>query len=181
MRRAWMISLALISPTLLVGCPIYPEEPYGCTSSADCGSDRACDLTTGTCYVPKGGSGGSSSSTTCKAPSDCGVNETCSKSGECRIGDCSFHGCVSGYHCDIADGTYSCVADPGSGGSGGQGGSDSGSAGQGGSDSGTAGQGGSDSGTAGQDGGNDSGTAGQGGTDGGVDAAADGSNDASSD
>lgn len=166
MRRALSMSLALVAPLILVGCPIYPEEPYGCTTSADCGQNRACDLTTGECYVPKTGTGGTGGGGTgCTAPGDCGLNETCSKNGQCRIGDCSFHGCVTGYSCDIADGTYTCVAaDAGAGGQGGSAGA-SGSGGQGGTD---AGQAGADSGT-------------DGGTDAAADAAADATAEAAAD
>ncbi|MBX3128230.1 MAG: hypothetical protein KF718_16015 [Polyangiaceae bacterium] len=114
----------------LAGCPIYPEEPYGCVSHSDCGPGRQCDSTSGVCFLPKGGTGGQSGAQTCSAPSDCGVNETCSKTGQCRIGDCSFHGCVAGYSCEVVGGAFTC-APSGSGGAGGAGGS-AGSAGAGG-------------------------------------------------
>jgi hypothetical protein len=55
-------------------------------------------------------------STACSAPSDCGTNETCSRSGTCMAGDCHFAsvGCVRGYDCSSDSGRWECVK-PGTG------------------------------------------------------------------
>jgi hypothetical protein len=154
MRRALLLGSSAACALALSGCPIYPEEPYACSTNADCAKGELCDSYDGFCYVPKPGTGGASG-VSCDAPGDCGANETCSKSGQCRIGDCTFHGCVTGWECSSASGVWTCVKS-GSGGSGGDAGS-GGSAGDAGSsgDAGSAGSGGGAgaAGSAGQAGG----------------------------
>ena len=148
MKRALLIGLSLLSAALLSGCPIYPEERLFCETNLDCPAGYACDGDTGYCRVV-GGTGGATGKT-CDAPKDCGFNQTCSSKGVCKTGDCSFHGCVTGYTCVVDQGTWACVS--GTGGTGGAGGT-GGSAGTDGGD-GSAGTDGGD-GSAGDDGGSD--------------------------
>lgn len=166
MKRAVLIGLSLLGAALLSGCPIYPEERLFCETTLDCPKGYACDSDTGYCRVT-GGSGGSSGKT-CDEPKDCGFNQTCSSKGLCKSGDCSFHGCVTGYSCAVESGAWTCVA----GGDAGDAGGDAATGGAGG----TGGSGGT-GGTAGSDGGD-----GSAGDDSGADATPDGSSgDAASD
>ena len=142
MKRALLIGLSLLSAALLSGCPIYPEERLFCETNLDCPAGYACDGDTGYCRVV-GGTGGATGKT-CDAPKDCGFNQTCSSKGVCKTGDCSFHGCVTGYTCVVDQGTWACVS--GTGGTGGSAGPDGGD--------GSAGTDGGD-GSAGDDGGSD--------------------------
>jgi len=131
MKRALLLGLLLIGASALGGCPIYPEDRVACASSSDCPYGYACDYSAGYCYqIPVDNPNPKS----CAKPSDCGDNETCGKTGHCGIGDCTFHGCVSGYTCDVADGVWTCVATSSTGGAGGGGGTagSSGAAGAGG-------------------------------------------------
>jgi hypothetical protein len=162
MKRALLIGLSLSSAALLSGCPIYPEERLFCETNLDCPAGYACDGDTGYCRVV-GGSGGATGKS-CDAPKDCGFNQTCSSKGVCKTGDCSFHGCVTGYTCVVDQGTWACVS----------GSSDAGADAEAGT-GGTGGAGGT-GGTAGTDGGD-----GSAGDDGGSDAATDAPTDAASD
>lgn len=170
MKRALLTGFALVGATLLSGCPIYPEDRLVCETSLDCPDGYACSAATGYCYLPSG-SGGGPNGGSCDEPKDCDFNETCSSSGVCKTGTCSFHGCVAGYTCAIEQGAWTCVA----GGSGGSGGSD------GGSDAETDGSAGSDSGAdsssggsagAGGSAGSDAATGGAAGSDAGIDGSA---------
>lgn len=152
MKRAVLIGLGLIGAAALSGCPIYPEDRIACDTSLDCPDGQLCSASSGYCYTP----GTNPSGKSCDAPSDCGFNQTCSSKGICKTGDCSFHGCVSGYTCAISEGAWACVksssdaGDAGDASDAGSDGSDSGSGGSGG-DAATGGAGGSDSGTGGSD------------------------------
>ncbi len=129
MKRAVLLGTAMLTGLLLQGCPIFPEEPYGCDSSAECGDGFRCDILTGTCEAipyPIPGSGGSSGIRFCSMPSDCGYSETCTRAGVCLVGDCTAtgYGCVEGYVCDAVAGRWACVPTTlGSGGGTGTGGS----------------------------------------------------------
>jgi hypothetical protein len=117
MKRAAVWSAALMTAFALTGCPVYPDDDRGCFDDEDCAPGYACDHVTGACFLPgSGGSGGGSAS--CSEPDDCRLNETCSKSGVCQPGSCHVEsvGCVSGYSCEIVDGTWTCVASSSSGG-----------------------------------------------------------------
>jgi hypothetical protein len=114
---AGLPAIFVLSAFSLVGCPIYDHEDEGCASTRDCAPGYSCDRNTGECVAP-GDDGG------CARPSDCGSNETCDRNGECRLGDCSFAdiGCVDGFECQNAGGSWRCVPEgSGVGGSGGQG------------------------------------------------------------
>ena len=113
----------LLSAVSLVGCPIYDHEREGCFSTRDCAPGYVCDRDTAECVAPE--------SDECSRPSDCGVNETCDKNGQCRLGDCSFAdiGCVAGYECSNTDGAWRCVPEGSAAGGSGAGGEASGSGG----------------------------------------------------
>ncbi|MCC6902008.1 MAG: hypothetical protein IT377_23755 [Polyangiaceae bacterium] len=164
MKRAVLIGLSLFGATVLSGCPIYPEERLFCETTLDCPKGYACDSDTGYCVVT-GGSGGSSGKT-CDEPKDCGFNQTCSSKGLCKTGDCSFHGCVTGYSCVVESGAWACVA--------------GGDAGDGGDAGGTGGTGGTGGGGTGGGSGATGGTGGAAGNDGGDGSAGDDGGDAAS-
>ncbi len=107
MKRPVVTALFLCAAAALAGCPIYDHEDAGCYRNSDCASGYVCDDHTGECYQPSVPSNGDNS---CGKPSDCGVNETCSKTGQCVSGDCTFSGCVSGYVCDSSSGTWQCIS-----------------------------------------------------------------------
>ena len=106
MKRPVITALFLCAVATLAGCPIYDHEDAGCYRSSDCAPGYSCDDRTGDCVLPSGDN-------TCRAPDDCGVNETCSRSAQCVAGDCSFSGCVSGYRCSSSTGVWACVASTG--------------------------------------------------------------------
>jgi len=118
MKRPLVSAIFLCALTTLVGCPIYDHEDAGCYRSSDCGPGYSCNTDNNVCYLDQ--PGGSNS---CTKPSDCAVNSTCGKNGQCASGDCYFNGCVAGYVCGKADGAWACVVD--TGGAGGAGGADS--------------------------------------------------------
>ncbi|MFO0662119.1 MAG: hypothetical protein U0165_20145, partial [Polyangiaceae bacterium] len=126
MKRLLGFATVLSSALLLAGCPIYPSD--ACGDDSDCPGGYVCNAYSNTCVQTPGtggssgsaGSAGSAGSTSvCTAPSDCGVNETCSEGGVCFPGDCLEWGCVSGYTCDTSTGYAICVGTGGTGGSGG--------------------------------------------------------------
>ena len=102
----WLFGLAG-----LAGCPIYDHEDAGCFRDGDCASNYVCDQPSGACVF--------ATNSGCTKPSDCNATATCTEAGVCVFGDCTFNGCVAGYHCDSSSGIWTCV----SGASGGSGGS----------------------------------------------------------
>jgi hypothetical protein len=115
--KKWAIPAALLLALGgLAGCPIYDHADEGCYRDLDCAPGFLCDDATGSCYDELAG-------IACDRPSDCGENETCSRTGSCEIGDCHFAsvGCVRGYVCDAVAGRWACVSE-----SAGQGGDSSG-------------------------------------------------------
>lgn len=125
MKPTALVLLVLAAGAMLPGCPIYGSDD-GCVYDSDCPTSYVCDGTLGLCRPP--------SDFRCTKPLDCASNETCSRDGMCRTGDCSWAevGCVAGYTCSKASGLWECV--PRNGGSGG-----SGAAGEGGAASGAGG------------------------------------------
>ena len=105
-KRAVLGVVFLSAITTLSGCPIYSHDDDGCWRDRDCADGYLCDDRTGVCYVA--GSGAVSGS--CVRPNDCASNYTCNPSGQCVSGDCSFNGCVAGYHCDASSGIWQCVS-----------------------------------------------------------------------
>jgi hypothetical protein len=120
MKRSVVTAFFLCGLAGLAGCPIYDHESDGCFRDSDCAQNYFCDNATGDCRLV--------TSVGCTKPSDCGMTSTCTPSGQCASGDCSFydHSCVAGYRCDSSSGVWQCVA------------SDSGSAGEAGASGATA-------------------------------------------
>jgi hypothetical protein len=113
-QRAVLAAVSLAALATLGGCPIYSHDDDGCWRDRDCASGFFCDDRSGICYRPGSGT------LHCARPADCGVNETCGKTGRCVTGDCSFSGCVTGYVCDNGSGIWQCVVlENGSAGAGG--------------------------------------------------------------
>jgi hypothetical protein len=128
MKKSAFPAALLLTLTGLSGCPIYEHDDAGCFDDLDCAYGYLCDGATGACYAPQ------DSGIACDEPSDCGTNETCSRTGSCAIGDCHFPsvGCVQGYVCSAEDGRWMCVSEaegqggaPASGGADGSGGAES--------------------------------------------------------
>jgi hypothetical protein len=122
MKRVVLSSAALLAALVLPGCPVYPEE-RGCLTREDCRSGEVCSVH-GDCVIANGGAGGvgGSSSGQCDEPRDCRGNQTCGRDGRCLVGDCTFHGCVSGFECRQVEGDWACArSDGGVGGSAGYG------------------------------------------------------------
>src|SRR5258708_19923885 len=97
MRRAVVTAVFLCAVAALGGCPIYNHEDQGCYRDRDCAPDYLCDMRSGLCYVPGAGN-------SCLRPTDCVMNQTCGRTGQCLSGDCTFNGCVAGYQCDSSTG-----------------------------------------------------------------------------
>lgn len=123
-KRALLVAVSLVGIASLGGCPIYSHDDDGCWHDRDCADGYSCDENTGDCYLASSPSNGR-----CSVPSDCGVNQTCTASGVCKSGDCSFNGCPAGYLCDSSSGVFACIVSVNSGGVAGAGGG--GSAGSG--------------------------------------------------
>jgi hypothetical protein len=115
MKKSALPAALLLLGVALSGCPVYDANDDGCYSDYDCRVGDVCDGQSGAC-VP--------SSNACQRPSDCGTNETCSKSGTCVSGDCHFSsvGCVHGYECSSDSGAWECVTTSDAGGAGATGG-----------------------------------------------------------
>jgi hypothetical protein len=125
MKRVVLSSAALLAALVLPGCPVYPEE-RGCFTHEDCRGGEVCSVN-GNCVIANGGAGGAggaggSSSGQCDEPSDCRGNQTCGRDRRCHVGDCTFHGCVSGFECRQVEGDWACArSGGGTGGSAGYG------------------------------------------------------------
>jgi hypothetical protein len=106
MKKSALPAALLLIAAGLSGCPIYDDDDSGCRADRECTSGYRCDRDTGECYLEDDG-------TACRKPSDCGTNETCSRSGICTTGDCHFStvGCVRGYTCSSLSGRWDCVDD----------------------------------------------------------------------
>ncbi|HEY3237858.1 MAG TPA: hypothetical protein VGJ84_24275 [Polyangiaceae bacterium] len=103
MKRVVSWAAIILTALAMGGCPVFPDSS-GCFSDRDCAPGYSCNLATGACLSGTGYG-------YCTQPSACGVNETCDKTGTCRLGDCSVAniGCVSGYTCEIQNGVWACV------------------------------------------------------------------------
>jgi hypothetical protein len=120
MKKSALPAALLLLGVFLSGCPVYDDD-VGCFDELDCPYGYVCDGRSDSCVLAP-----IDSSVTCSAPSDCGTNETCSRSGICTTGDCHFSsvGCVRGYECSPESGRWECVKLAGTG----EGGSDAGGA-----------------------------------------------------
>ncbi len=105
MKRPVVTAMFLFALAGLAGCPIYDHESAGCFRDSDCAQNYFCDSVSGDCRLPTTGF-------TCNKPSDCDETSTCTASGQCMSGDCSFynHACVAGFRCDSSSGIWQCVA-----------------------------------------------------------------------
>lgn len=93
------------------GCPIYDSRDNACYDDWDCRDGYACDVD-GACVPVTQPSNPSNQGHSCAEPADCDTNETCSRAGICKVGDCHFEsiGCLRGYACSSASGRWQCVA-----------------------------------------------------------------------
>ncbi|HYP90058.1 MAG TPA: hypothetical protein VEQ59_17935 [Polyangiaceae bacterium] len=105
MKKSAISAALLLIGLTMSGCPVYDDDAVGCYDDFDCPGGYQCDVHTGDCYQ------GTDSSRGCNEPSDCGTNETCSRSGSCVVGDCHFAsvGCVRGFECSSESGRWECV------------------------------------------------------------------------
>ena len=174
MKRVVLSVAALLTAFVLPGCPIYPEE-RGCFSHEDCPSGYACHAA-GYCVLVDGNAG-SGSGPQCDEPKDCRVNETCGKDRRCHVGDCTFHGCVTGFECRSVDRSWACTQSSSTGGAGGS----SGYGGDAAADSSQPDVNAGGTGGTGPDGAAPDGSAGDGASDSASDAPGDSATDASSD
>ncbi len=116
MRRVAVWTAVFIVSGLTAACPVYDDD-Y-CSFDMDCAPGLLCNVQTGMCY---------GLDVTCSDPDGCYTNETCGVDGYCHVGDCSFHGCVSGFVCLGGETGYRCVSErtqDGGAGAGGAAGSD---------------------------------------------------------
>jgi hypothetical protein len=98
MKRLFLWSLASACAAL-TGCHDGHSE-QGCIADVECAPGYVCDLLSNQCLRP---------TERCHRPQDCGTNETCGSDRACHVGDCSFHGCVAGFSCEIVDARYACL------------------------------------------------------------------------
>lgn len=96
MKKSAFPAALLLLGLVVSGCPVYDGDP-GCFSDQDCPYGSVCDGYSNSCVVTPA----DSTDVSCRRPSDCGANETCSRFGTCMTGDCHFSsvGCVHGYEC----------------------------------------------------------------------------------
>jgi hypothetical protein len=122
MKKSALPAALLLLGVFISGCPVYDDDDVGCFSDLDCPYGYVCDGRGDICVAATP----IDSSIACSRPSDCGTNETCSRSGICSTGDCHFSsvGCVRGYECSSESGRWECVQVGGSG----EGGHDAGGA-----------------------------------------------------
>lgn len=99
MKRLSLWSFVITATWIVTGCDDGHSE-RGCIADVECAPGYVCDLAGNECRRP---------TEACAEPSDCGTNETCGSDRVCRTGDCSFHGCVVGFSCEIVDARYACV------------------------------------------------------------------------
>jgi hypothetical protein len=94
------------------GCPIYDSRDDTCYDDWDCRDGYACDAINGDCVPVSQPNTSSNQGRSCTEPADCGTNETCSRAGICKVGDCHFEsiGCLRGYACSSTSGRWQCVA-----------------------------------------------------------------------
>jgi len=102
MRGAAAVTL-LVALGMIDGCSSNAMDG-GCYSDGDCGPGYRCDDSIGACYAwtdPVDVSG--------NKPIDCIAGYTCGEDGRCAPGDCSFHGCVTGFECESSTGRWECL------------------------------------------------------------------------
>ncbi len=108
MKRIFsMLVVGGVAVVALGGCPIYTDDGHApinsCSSKSDCPVGYSCDVSSGSCVAPVGG--------TCNSPAECATGQTCGSDNICHPGDCSTWSCLSGYSCKVQGGAASCVKD----------------------------------------------------------------------
>lgn len=101
--RAAVTVIFFVALGLVHGCSSNALED-GCYTDSDCGTGYRCDYATGACYdwtAPV--------DVSCSKPRDCDAGYTCGEDGRCGPGDCSFHGCVTGFECASSTGRWECL------------------------------------------------------------------------
>jgi hypothetical protein len=95
-------------------------SPWSCNTNGDCPGAYYCGPNA-TCVAPGSSEDAGVSppavdatsstpvATSCTQPSNCGAGYTCGAGGACELGDCSVTGCVSGYVCELENGTLQCL------------------------------------------------------------------------
>jgi len=101
--RAGAIVIFFVALGLIDGCSSNDMDA-GCYSDGDCGAGYRCDDSSGACYAST-----DPVDVSCKKPSDCIVGYTCGDNSRCAPGDCSFHGCVTGFDCESSTGRWECL------------------------------------------------------------------------
>ena len=108
MKPSVLLSVALVGAFAWMACDGGSGEAV-CVADVECAPGYFCDMGRGICTLHP---------SACTKPSDCGTNETCGSEGKCRVGDCSFHGCVAGYTCQLVSAQPVCLEGKGDGGPG---------------------------------------------------------------
>jgi hypothetical protein len=98
MKPSVLLSVALVGSFAGIACD-GGSDADGCVADVECAPGYLCDGR-GFCTLHP---------LACTKPSDCGINETCGSEASCRVGDCSFHGCVAGYSCRLVDARPVCL------------------------------------------------------------------------
>lgn len=118
MKKSAFPAALLLLGVVLSGCPVYESDDVDCFNDLDCAVGYVCDDPSGRCVAEAT----TPEAASCRRPSDCGTNETCSRFGTCSTGDCHYAsvGCIRGYECSPDSGRWECVAaGAGEGGNGG--------------------------------------------------------------
>lgn len=99
MRHFQLLIAAWVGTCSLTGCEGGTDLP-ACMADVECAPGYFCDPGLRTCTMHP---------SACASPLECGTNETCGSDGTCRVGDCSFHGCVTGYYCALVESALVCL------------------------------------------------------------------------
>lgn len=101
--RAGATVIFFVALGMVDGCSSNDID-YGCYSDGDCGEGYRCEDSTGACYAWT-----DTVDIFCKKPTDCITGYTCGEDRRCASGDCSFHGCVTGFECESSTGRWECL------------------------------------------------------------------------
>ena len=92
------------------------RAPWQCGGDLDCPGGYYCLVrrTSASSYGYDAATPGSPDATvptgcTVRQPGNCPSGYTCAPGGLCELGDCSITGCVTGYVCELENGTLQCV------------------------------------------------------------------------
>jgi len=101
--RAGVTVIFFVALGMVDGCSSNDMDD-GCYTDDDCGAGYRCDDSTGACYAWT-----DTVDVSCKKPTDCATGYTCGEDRQCAPGDCSFHGCVTGFECESSTGRWECL------------------------------------------------------------------------